>query len=253
MGSACDCFCQRPAYRGRRMTRTALVTGAAGGIGAAVARQFLDAGIEVIALVRPGSLERATKSIGDGAARLIECDLADPRERMRAIAELGPVDVLVNNAAIYPRNYLEDLAMEELGQVLQVNVVTALQLMQAVAPHMRNQGWGRIVNITSITMLGGFKQLTAYAASKGAMTTASRIAAKEWGMDSVTVNCLAPGAIPTPAEPAGTDDSEVIARQCLPFRGTADDIADAVTFLASDRARFITGQTLVVDGGWTMS
>ncbi len=242
--------CRRPE---RVVTRTALVTGAAGGIGAAIAQQFLAAGLEVIAMVRPGSHERAVAAIGDGALRVIECDLADPSERERAIGTLGPVDVLVNNAAAYPRNYLSDLPMDELLRVLDVNVVTALQLMQAVAPHMRAQGWGRIVNITSITMLGGFSHITAYAASKGALTTASRIAAKEWGTDSVTVNCLAPGAIPTAAEPAGTEDSDVIARQCLPFRGTVEDIADAVTFLASDRARFITGQTLVVDGGWTMS
>lgn len=235
------------------VTRTALVTGAAGGIGAAVVRQFLYAGLDVIAMVRPGSKERAAISIGDDAVRLLECDLGDPADRVRAIGQLGPVDVLINNAATYPPSELNDLNMDELHRVLDVNLVSALQLMQAVAPHMRAQQWGRIVNITSITMLGGFTQLAAYAGSKGALTVASRIAAKEWGPNSVTVNCLAPGAIPTKAEPEGTEDDEVVGRQCLPFRGSVDDIADAVSFLASDKARFITGQTLVVDGGWTMS
>lgn len=236
------------------MTRTALVTGAAGGIGAAVARQLLDDGVGVIALVRPGTRERAVAAIGStDLVRFVECDLADARDRARAIDGLGPIDILVNNAAIYPRTDLVNLSMDELRRVLEINTVTTLQLMQVVAPHMRQQQWGRIINITSITMLGGFRELSAYAGSKGAVTMASHIAAKEWGPDSVTVNCLAPGAIPTAAEPEGSDESEVIERQCLPFRGSVDDIADAVTFLASEHARFITGQTLVVDGGWTMS
>lgn len=235
------------------MTRTALVTGAAGGIGAAVVGQFRDAGLDVIAMVRPGSQERAAIAIGDDAVRLLECDLGDPADRVRAIAQLGPVDILVNNAATYTPGELSDLDLDELHQIIEVNVFGALQLMQAVAPHMREQQWGRIVNITSITMLGGFAQISAYAGSKGALTVASRIVAKEWGPHSITVNCLAPGAIPTKMEPEGTLDEDVIARQCLPFRGSVDDIADAVSFLASDKARFITGQTLVVDGGWTMS
>lgn len=235
------------------MTRTALVTGAAGGIGAAVVRQFREAGLDVIAMVRPGSLDRAATAIGDDDVRLIGCNLGDPEDRIRAIGQLGPVDILVNNAATYTPGELNDLNLDELHQVFEVNVVSALQLMQAVAPHMREQQWGRIVNITSITMLGGFAQVSAYAGSKGALTVASRIAAKEWGSHSITVNCLAPGAIPTKMEPEGTLDKDVVARQCLPFRGNVEDIADAVSFLASDRARFITGQTLVVDGGWTMS
>lgn len=235
------------------MTRTALVTGAAGGIGAAVVRQFREAGLDVIAMVRPGSLDRAATAIGDDDVRLIGCNLGDPEDRIRAIGQLGPVDILVNNAATYTPGELNDLNLDELHQVFEVNVVSALQLMQAVAPHMREQQWGRIVNITSITMLGGFAQVSAYAGSKGALTVASRIAAKEWGSHSITVNCLAPGAIPTKMEPEGTLDEDVVARQCLPFRGNVEDIADAVSFLASDRARFITGQTLVVDGGWTMS
>ena len=239
--------------KGNNVTRTALVTGAAGGIGAAVARQFLDAGLDVIAMIRPGSLERAETTIDDARVRLLECDLSDPADRIRAIGELGPVDVLVNNAATYPRSELDTLAMDELSRVLDVNVVSSLQLMQAVAPHMRAQHWGRIITITSITQFGGFTEISSYAGSKGALTVASRVAAKEWGPQSVTVNCLAPGAIPTMAEPEGTTDEEVIARQCLPFRASLHDIAAAVSFLASDRARFITGQPLVVDGGWTMS
>lgn len=239
--------------KGNRVKRTALVTGAAGGIGAAIVRQFLGSGLDVIAMIRSGSRERAETAIDDVRVRFLECDLGDPADRVRAIGELGPVDVLVNNAATYTPGELMDLKLDQLHHLTEVNLVSAMQLMQSVAPHMRDQQWGRIVNITSITMLGGFAQVSAYAGTKGALTVASRIAAKEWGLHSITVNCLAPGAIPTNMEPEGTRDQDVIARQCLPFRGSVEDIADAVSFLASDRARFITGQTLVVDGGWTMS
>lgn len=228
--------------------RRAVVTGAARGIGAAIANRLSDDGAEVIAIVR----NRATIEQLRAGIELVECDLAQPG-RAQLLDELGPIDVLVNNAAIYPRSSLADLSVEELRTVLEVNAVAPIELMQAASRGMRVKGWGRIINVTSITEKGGWTDLTAYVASKGALSAATRLAARELGKYMITVNSLAPGAIPTAAEPEDSEDSAVYARQSLPVRGSVDDIAAAAAFLVSDEARFITGQTIVVDGGWTMS
>jgi NAD(P)-dependent dehydrogenase (short-subunit alcohol dehydrogenase family) len=226
-----------------------LVTGGARGIGAAIANRFARDGHDVTALVRSESTRQAASQ---SSVRIVEGQLGQ-LDLSRFIADHGPFDVLVNNAALYPEARLERLDASELRQVFEVNVFAAIELMKLTSAHMTTQRWGRIINITSITVSGGWSGLTAYTGSKGAMIAATRIAARELGPFSVTVNCLAPGAIPTAAEPDGTDDEAVIAKQCLPFRGSVEDIASSAVFLASDEARFITGQTLVVDGGWTMS
>jgi len=238
-------------------TRCALVTGAAGAIGQAVTHRLQSSGVHVIGLDRawpsePELLERPPD-------RQLTVDLADAASLDRALHELdmegnnGP-DIVVNNAAVYPRVSLHATTSQMYLDVLQINAVAAARIIQQTAIPMQRRGWGRIVNVTSIVFSGGWSGLAAYTVSKGALLGVTRAAARELGPYGITVNAVAPGAIPTAAEPPDTDVArEVLARQCLPFRGSPEDVAAAIGFLVSDDARFITGQTLTVDGGWTMS
>lgn len=230
--------------------RRVLVTGAARGIGAAICNRLAKDGYVVTALIRT----RTTLESLRAEITTVEGDIAT-MDRDAFVLQYGPFDVLVNNAAEYPPSALEDLDPVDFRRVLDVNLVAAVDFMKLAGVHMRAQRWGRIVNVGSITATAawsGWAELTAYASSKGALATATRIGARALGPDMVTVNCVAPGAIPTAAEPEGGDENALFELQCLPFRGSVDDIAGVVAFIASEEARFITGQTLVVDGGWTM-
>ena len=227
-----------------------LVTGAARGIGAAICNRLAQDGYVVTALIRT----RLTLESLDAEIATVEGDIAT-MDREAFVHAYGPFDVLVNNAAEYPPAALEDLDPGDFRRVLEVNLVAAVDFMKLASGHMRAQRWGRIVNIGSITATAawsGWAELTAYASTKGALATATRVVARALGPDTVTVNCVAPGAIPTAAEPEGGDENALFERQCLPFRGSVHDIAGVVAFLVSENGRFITGQTLAVDGGWTM-
>ncbi len=236
--------------RADALTRHALVSGGSGGIGSAIVASLLAAGHRVTTLdcVAPES-----GSQGPSAAAFYQCDLADESQRAELLTAIPTVDILVNNAARFPRTPILELRMVELREVLEVNLVAALDLMSRYGACMARSGWGRIVNITSITALGGFRDLGAYAASKAGLMGASVVAAAELGASGITVNCVAPGAIPTAAEPEGTDDAAVLAKQSLGFRGSPEDVAAVVSFLVTEQARFVTGQTIQVDGGWRMS
>ncbi|MCD0506220.1 SDR family NAD(P)-dependent oxidoreductase, partial [Bordetella petrii] len=168
----------------------------------------------------------------------------------------GPIDVLINNAAIYPSRPFEEYSDEELARVHRVNVGAAVQLTRAVLPAMRAQQWGRIINITSITLSGGWENLQPYVQSKGAMLGNTRAFAREFGKWGITVNAISPGAFPTDAEKIHPDPEGysrmVLERQSVKRRGHPQDIASAIVFLASDEAGFISGQNLAVDGGWIM-
>jgi NAD(P)-dependent dehydrogenase (short-subunit alcohol dehydrogenase family) len=146
--------------------------------------------------------------------------------------------------------------MEQLRRVHRVNVEAALQIIRAALPGMRAQGWGRIINISSITLSGGWENLQPYVQSKGAMLGNTRALAREFGKWGITVNAIAPGAFPTDAEAIHPDPEGytrmVLDRQSIKRRGHAGDIAAAILFLASEEAGFISGQTLSVDGGWDM-
>jgi len=140
--------------------------------------------------------------------------------------------------------------------VQRVNVTASVAIVQAALPGMRAKHWGRIINVSSITYYGGWANLAPYVASKGAMVALTRAWAREFGADGITANCIAPGAFPTDAEKIHPDPVGytrfVLDHQSIKHRGTPRDIAAAMMFFASDRAGFITGQTLNVDGGWVM-
>jgi 3-oxoacyl-[acyl-carrier protein] reductase len=139
-----------------------------------------------------------------------------------------------------------------------VNATSAVALAQAVVPSMKKKGWGQIVQICSVTLNGGWKDFTAYVSSKGTLLAFTRSLARELGQFDIRVNAVSPGAIPTQlekevwADQLETYEKYLLDHQALKYRGSPEDIAEAIMFLVSDRARFITGQNLVVDGGWWM-
>ncbi|WP_459615369.1 SDR family NAD(P)-dependent oxidoreductase [Bordetella sp. 2513F-2] len=242
-----------------------LITGAAGGLGTGVTWAFARAGAEVWALDRDAAGAGRLAGHGDAAearARIhyVQADLARSqalRAQLDALfAGSGGVDVLVNNAAIYPSKAVADYTLDEYREVQSVNADAALVCVQAALPYMRARAWGRIINVTSVTLSGGWPNLLPYVASKGALLGMTRALARELGPDGITVNCISPGAFPTDAEKIHPDPEgyqrHVLERQAVKRRGTPEDIAQAMLFFASPASGFITGQTLNVDGGWWM-
>jgi 3-oxoacyl-[acyl-carrier protein] reductase len=244
--------------------RRVLYTGAAGGLGLETTLSLIKAGAEVFAIDRDHrkNSDLAAEASGALAERLhlIEQDLTEVdalRDTLRGIVAQAPVDVLINNAAIYPSKPFEDYSLEEHRHVQAINVDAALVCMAETLPEMRAQSWGRIINVTSITLTGGWENLSPYVQSKGALLGLTRAWAREFGKYGITVNAIAPGAFPTDAEKIHPDPEGyqkfVLDHQAVKRRGTPQDIASTILFLASNAAGFITGQNIAVDGGWNMS
>jgi 3-oxoacyl-[acyl-carrier protein] reductase len=244
--------------------KTILYTGAAGGLGLATSVEFLKCGAKLVAVdndpAKIGALRDAARGIRTGRLVIEALDLSDLaglRAGLEAVsAREGGFDIVINNAAIYPSRPFEEYTIEEHQQVQRVNVDAGVVCVQVALPGMRAKGWGRIVNIASITFYGGWSRLSPYVASKAALVGLTRAWAREFGPDGVTVNAIAPGAFPTDAEKIHPDPDAyarfVLEHQALKRRGSAKDIAGALMFLASDMSSFITGQTINVDGGWVM-
>lgn len=250
--------------KGSMSGRRVLYTGAAGGLGHQTTLDLLAAGAEVFALDRDHSknqnlLSDTPKEFAQ-RLHLLEMDLTDQETlevKLSEITAAAPIDVVINNAAIYPSKPFEDYTMEEQRMVHRVNVEAALVCTKAALPGMRAQNWGRIINVTSITLTGGWENLAPYVQSKGALLGLTRAWAREFGKWGITCNAIAPGAFPTDAEKIHPDPEGyrafVLEQQAVKRRGTPHDIAATILFLASDGAGFITGQSLAVDGGWSMS
>ncbi|KAB8196025.1 SDR family oxidoreductase [Nonomuraea phyllanthi] len=230
---------------------TALVTGAAGALGRAIVRRLAADGHQVAALDLDASAL-------EGALNL-KVDLRDADAIEAAFAEtaarLGPVGILVNNAAIYPARPFLEVPLAEYEDVHAVNQ-RAYWLMAQHAARQMTSG-GAIVNVASITMHGGWSDLAAYVATKGAATSLTRALARELGPGEIRVNCVSPGAFPTAAEEIHEDPEAynrfVLERQALQRRGTPEELAAVVSFLTGPDASFVTGQTIEVNGGWVMA
>ena len=245
--------------------RTVLYTGAAGGLGLETTVLLIERGATVIAVdndpAKVAALESAAAGVGPGKLIVSTADLSDLTayrgELDRLIAKTGGIDVIINNAAIYPAKPFEQFSIEEHQRVQRVNVDAGIVAVQAALPGMRARGFGRIVNISSITISGGWADLSPYVASKAALIGLTRAWAREFGGWGITVNAIAPGAFPTDAEKIHPDpegyNRMVLDAQSIKRRGNAGDIAHAIAFFTAEEAGFITGQTLHVNGGWIMA
>ena len=242
--------------------RTILYTGAAGGLGLETTLHLLRTGARVVAIdndaTKVDALRRAAANLpGLTVAMLDLSDLAGLKAGLTQLsAEVGGFDIVINNAAIYPSRPFEDFTIEEIQLVQRINVDAGIVCVQVALPHMKQAKRGRIINISSVTISGGWSDLTPYVQSKMALVGLTRSWAREFGKHGITVNAVAPGAFPTDAEKIHPDlpayEQRIYEAQALQRRGAPADIANILMFLASDAASFITGQTIHVDGGWYM-
>jgi len=237
--------------------RTALVTGASRGIGAATARALDRAGARV-ALVARNREDLAKVAAGLGRNPVvIHADLREPDAAAdtaaSALGALGPVDILVNNAAAAARLATTDTDAAIIDEMLAVNVRAPLLLIGALIPAMTERRRGSVINLSSVSGLIGTPCRAAYAASKGAIDAATRSLAMELGPLGIRVNSIAPGVVDTALWASNKRVDGVIeaVENLTPLRRWAEpaDIADVITFLSSDAARFVTGETISVDGG----
>jgi NAD(P)-dependent dehydrogenase (short-subunit alcohol dehydrogenase family) len=240
--------------------KTAIVTGAATGIGAATATLLAERGARVLAAgLQPDQLRATVDAIvaAGGEALAVDADVSDPAaiEALAAVAEReGGADILVNNAAIYPLGPWHEADAAQWDAVYATNVRGYFLLAKAVRPQMLARGGGAIVNVASVTFYWGEALLASYVASKGAVIGFTRALAREAGPENIRVNAVAPGAFPTAATEIHADQDklweDVLTAQSLKRRGEVSDVARAIAFFAGEDSRFVTGQTLLVDGGW---
>ncbi|TCP48525.1 3-oxoacyl-[acyl-carrier protein] reductase [Tamaricihabitans halophyticus] len=239
--------------------RVALVTGAGGGIGAAIAERLAANGARVAVndIDESGAWHTADQiNTAGGRAVVVAGDISDPDTAQSVVAgaaeEFGGLGVLVNNAGTVCRAKLREHAVRDWQRVLAVNLSGPFYLAQAAADYLASSGHGAIVNIASVAVTGFFGQIS-YDASKGGLQTLTRSLAAELGREGVRANAVAPGFIDT--DIARTDDLGAIGEKTvatLPIRrfGEPNEVADAVRWLAGDESRYVTGQTVFVDGGW---
>lgn len=240
--------------------KNALVTGAASGLGAAIAVAFAEAGASVVC---HGNRRPASETVGKicaigGRAEAVAADLSDPDGARRlfdeSVSKLGAPDILVNNAGMIYRQAAEDYDIAMWHQVLQVNLNSLFELSQLAARPMLERHRGKIINIASLLSFQGGIRVPAYAAAKGGVAQITKALANEWAGRNVQVNAIAPGYFRT-TNTEGLQQDETRNRQILERIpagrwGDPEDIAGAAVFLASPASDYVNGEVLVVDGGW---
>jgi NAD(P)-dependent dehydrogenase (short-subunit alcohol dehydrogenase family) len=239
--------------------KVALVTGAARGIGLAAATRFLEDGWQVAMLDILGDTLRAAIDVLDGAEDVLalEADVSDPEAVRRAVQQVhrrfGRIDALVNNAGIAVFKPILDTTLEEWQRVLAVNLTGPFLMTQAVAPIMRDQGSGAIVNIASISGLRASTMRVAYGTSKAGLAHLTKQQAVELSQYGIRVNAVAPGPVDTAmAKEVHTPEIRADYHDHIPLNryGLETELANAIVFLCGDQAGYITGQVLAVDGGF---
>ena len=229
--------------------KRALITGGLGTIGRAFAVAFADAGAWVTVLDRP----EATPPEGHG---WLGVDLNDLTAAQAQVVAAGPFDILINNAALIVNKPFEEFSLDDYEDQLRVNSSAAFALTRACAPGMKAKGWGRVINLTSLTLNGQWDGYVPYVASKGAMLGLTKGLARELGKHGITVNAIAPGAVVSEAENRvfahrlEEYTAFILKAQSIKSRILPEDVAHLAVFLASEKARMISGQNIGIDGGW---
>jgi NAD(P)-dependent dehydrogenase (short-subunit alcohol dehydrogenase family) len=242
------------------MSTTALITGATSGIGRAVANKLAKLGVHVIVVGR--NVERGERTIAEiraagGQADFIQSDLRDAssaREVARRAVEVGGghVDILINNAGIYPFGPTHEMSEEMFDKVYSLNVKVPYFLVAELAPLMAKRGGGAIVNLSTMVADYGAFGMTLYGSSKAAINLLTKAWTTEYGRSGVRVNAVSPGPTRTEGTEAMGEELDRLAAEAPAGRpATADEIAEAIVFLATDRSSFIQGAKLAVDGGRT--
>jgi len=242
--------------------KVVLITGGGQGIGRSYALAFANAHAKVVIFdthaQNGAAVAEHIQSLG-GRALFYPCDVTQPdavRQALQSVKnQWGPVQVLINNAAIFVtlgRQAFEDIPLPEWEQVMRVNVTGSWVCASAVAADMKHAQWGRIINVSSSTVPLGTPMFMHYVTSKSAVIGMTRAMATELGPHSITVNCLLPGLTDTEVDNPGRTDAmrkKIIDMQCVKRIGCPDDMVGTMLFLASDASAFITGQSIAVDGG----
>jgi NAD(P)-dependent dehydrogenase (short-subunit alcohol dehydrogenase family) len=246
--------------------KTAVITGAGSGIGRAMALLFAREGARVLAADLDGAAAKETAAMVHAEGGLClphTVDASDPEQVRRmietAISELGRIDVLCNNAGIGSTTDVVDCEAEDWDRVMAVNVRSVFLGCKYALPHMVKQGRGAIVNTASVAGMVGVPKRASYCASKGAVIALTRQVAMDFVKQGIRVNCVCPGTVDSPWVErllAGVEDkaearAALEARQPMGRLGTPEEVAAAALYLASDDAAFVTGTSIVLDGGWT--
>jgi 3-oxoacyl-[acyl-carrier protein] reductase len=238
--------------------KRALVTGASGGIGGAIARMLAAQGASVaLSGTRREALDRLAGEIG-GNTQVVPCDLSDAEQVATLIerteAALGELDILVNNAGLTKDNLFARVSDGDWERVIGVNLTAAFKLIREALRGMVRRRHGRIVSITSVVGITGNPGQSNYVAAKAGLTGMTKALAQEVATRNITINCVAPGFIATAMTDALNEKQRAMILERVPAKrlGTPDDVAAAVAFLASDGAAYITGQTIHVNGGMAM-
>lgn len=241
--------------------KVAIVTGGgSGGLGEAISHRLLEEGARVmvsdLSAEDNQALVERLSAVGEVVGNVADVSRPDFGEPLAEAASraFGGIDVVVNNAATYPSKKWNEYSVKEFDSVLATNLRSLFVMAVATVPSMIGRGGGAIINIGSGAFLIGAPNLLPYVSSKGGLVGFTRALARELGVHNIRVNNVSPGAFPTGGETIHPDPEGysrfVLEQQCLKRRGQPADLANVVAFMASDRASFITGQTIEVDGGW---
>jgi gluconate 5-dehydrogenase len=245
--------------------KTALITGGSSGIGEAMAEALGQAGAKIILVARrKPQLEEARERLAAKNVNVISCISADLESldassvlAKEAITSAGQVDILVNGAGVNLRETFMEVSQESWSRQIHLQLSTPFFLTQALAPQMKKNHWGRIINIASLQSYRAFPNSTPYGAAKGGILQLTRAIAQEWSKFGITCNAIGPGFFPTALTAPVFNNSELVKmhanRTAIGRNGEMSDIGGLAIFLASDASSYITGQTIMLDGGYTAS
>ena len=243
--------------------RVALVTGASRGLGEAIASALAEAGAAVAVVARSSRVHEVARELAaehGTSCRAYQCDVTDARSVQdtvgAVIAECGGLHVVVNNAGINIRGPIDELSLDQFQQVQDTNVTAMWLVCRAAAAHLKQQGYGRLVNIGSLLSVLGMAERTPYAVSKGGVLQLTRVLAMEWAPAGITVNCIIPGVFATEMNRPLFEDAaineRVVGNVPLGRWGEPAEVAGLALYLASDAASYVTGAAMTVDGGWSV-